>query len=80
MHKILINGTWIDALSESSREINNPATLQLLGTVPDCGPKDVARAVAAAKAAQRGWWKVPVSKRRSCCVRSAPESALASMR
>jgi acyl-CoA reductase-like NAD-dependent aldehyde dehydrogenase len=59
MHKILINGTWIDALSESSREINNPATLQLLGTVPDCGTKDVARAVAAAKAAQRGWWKVP---------------------
>jgi len=59
MHKILINGTWIDALSESSREINNPATLQRLGTVPDCGPEYVARAVAAAKAAQRGWWKVP---------------------
>ena len=59
MHKILIDGTWIDALSESGREIKNPATLQLLGTVPDCGPKDVARAVAAAKTAQRGWWKVP---------------------
>jgi Aldehyde dehydrogenase family len=35
------------------------ATLELLGRVPDCGPADVARAVAAAKAAQRGWWKVP---------------------
>jgi len=50
MHKILIDGTWIEALSESSREIKNPATLKLLGTVPDCGPEDVARAVAAAKA------------------------------
>jgi acyl-CoA reductase-like NAD-dependent aldehyde dehydrogenase len=59
MHKILIDGEWVDALSGTSREIKNPATLELLGTVPDCGPADVARAVAAAKAAQRGWWKVP---------------------
>jgi acyl-CoA reductase-like NAD-dependent aldehyde dehydrogenase len=59
MHKILINGEWVDALSGTSREIKNPATLELLGTVPDCGPEDVARAVAAAKAAQRAWWKVP---------------------
>jgi len=59
MHKILINGAWVDALSETRREIQNPATLQLLGTVPDCGSADVARAVAAAKAAQHAWWKVP---------------------
>ncbi len=59
MHKILINGAWVDALTGTSREIKNPATLELLGSVPDCGPADVARAVAAAKAAQRGWWKVP---------------------
>ena len=59
MHKILINGAWVDALTDTSREIKNPATLQHLGRVPDCGPADVARAVAAAKAAQRGWWKVP---------------------
>ena len=59
MHKILINGEWVDAISGIRREIKNPATLELLGSVPDCGPADVARAVAAAKAAQRGWWKVP---------------------
>ena len=59
MHKILINGEWVDALSSTRREIKNPATLKLLGTVPDCGPADVARAVAAAKAAQHDWWKVP---------------------
>jgi acyl-CoA reductase-like NAD-dependent aldehyde dehydrogenase len=59
MHKILIDGAWVDALTEASREIRNPATLESLGIVPECGPADVARAVAAAKAAQRAWWKVP---------------------
>lgn len=59
MHKILINGAWVGALADKSREIKNPATLELLGRVADCGAEDVARAVAAAKAAQRGWWKVP---------------------
>jgi acyl-CoA reductase-like NAD-dependent aldehyde dehydrogenase len=59
MHKILIDGAWVDALSKTGREIKNPATLKLLGTVPDCGAPDVARAVAAAKAAQHAWWKVP---------------------
>jgi acyl-CoA reductase-like NAD-dependent aldehyde dehydrogenase len=59
MHKILINGEWVDSLGAISREIRNPATLELLGIVPDCGRADTARAVAAAKAAQRGWWKVP---------------------
>jgi betaine-aldehyde dehydrogenase len=59
VHKILINGAWVDALSEASREIKNPATLKPLGTVADCGPEDVARAVAAARAAQHSWWRVP---------------------
>src|ERR1700753_1409220 len=59
MHKILINGAWVDALSEASREIINPATLESLGKTADCGVADIDRAVAAAKAAQHSWWKVP---------------------
>src|ERR1700744_2980010 len=59
MHKILINGEWVEASSKASREITNPATLESLGGVPDCGPEDIHRAVAAAKAAQHGWGKVP---------------------
>jgi acyl-CoA reductase-like NAD-dependent aldehyde dehydrogenase len=59
MLKNLIDGAWVDALSKTGREIKNPATLKSLGTVPDCGAADIARAVAAAKAAQPGWWKVP---------------------
>jgi succinate-semialdehyde dehydrogenase / glutarate-semialdehyde dehydrogenase len=59
MHKILVNGAWVDALGDAGREIKNPATLELLGRVADCGPADAARALAAAKAAQPGWWRVP---------------------
>jgi acyl-CoA reductase-like NAD-dependent aldehyde dehydrogenase len=59
MHRILINGEWVAASTQSARAIRNPTTLKVLGMVPDCGPEDVARAVAAAKAAQPGWWKVP---------------------
>jgi acyl-CoA reductase-like NAD-dependent aldehyde dehydrogenase len=59
MHKILINGAWVESLSKTSREIVNPATLELLGSVPDCEAADIDRAVAAAKAAQHAWWKVP---------------------
>ena len=36
-------------------EIRNPATLEPLGSVPDCGPVEVAGAVAAARAAQQPW-------------------------
>jgi len=59
VHQILINGAWVDALAAASREIRNPATLKPLGVVADCGAADVARAVAAARGAQHGWWKVP---------------------
>ena len=59
MHKILIGGDWVDALAQASRDIQNPATLKPLGTVAECGALDVARAVAAARAAQHAWWKVP---------------------
>ena len=59
MHKILINGAWVDALTKAGRDIINPATLEAIGKVPDCGSADVDRAVAAAKAAQHAWWKVP---------------------
>ncbi len=59
MEQILINGAWVDALARDSRAIHNPATLELVGSVPECAAADVARAVAAAREAQRAWWKVP---------------------
>jgi acyl-CoA reductase-like NAD-dependent aldehyde dehydrogenase len=59
VHRILINGSWVEAAAQASRPITNPATLEPLGVIADCGPEDVARAVAAARAAQHGWWKLP---------------------
>jgi acyl-CoA reductase-like NAD-dependent aldehyde dehydrogenase len=59
MHRILINGEWVAAATQSARVIRNPTTLKVLATVPDCDSEDVGLAVAAAKAAQPGWWKVP---------------------
>ena len=45
------------------REIRNPATLELLGTMPDNGPEEVAHAVAAARAAQPAWGSAPAADR-----------------
>ena len=59
MRTLLINGTWVDAVSTAGREIKNPATLAPIDSVPDCGVQDVDRAVAAAAAAGPAWRKIP---------------------
>jgi betaine-aldehyde dehydrogenase len=56
---VLIDGTWVQAGVRVTREIRNPATLDPIGLVPDCGPEDVAAAVEAAARAQPSWWRVP---------------------
>jgi betaine-aldehyde dehydrogenase len=64
MHPILINGGWVDAHGPE-RAVKNPATLESLGTVPECGAVEVERAVAAALAAQTEWCRVPAADRRA---------------
>jgi acyl-CoA reductase-like NAD-dependent aldehyde dehydrogenase len=64
VQRILINGAWVDACSSASREIRNPATLEPLATVPECGIEDVRRAVEAAKRAHTDWRKVPGTEKR----------------
>ena len=56
---IFINGEWISPRSTKSRDIRNPATLDLLATVADCSEQDVHAAVEAAHRAHRAWWKMP---------------------
>jgi len=56
---VLIDGAWVSARARISRDIRNPATLDLLGVTHDCGPDDVAAAVEAAARAQPAWWRVP---------------------
>lgn len=59
IEKIYIDGQWVAAQSTKTRKILNPATLEHLGDVPECGAEDVAVAVEAAASAQKQWWKVP---------------------
>ena len=57
--KILIDGAWVESGSERNFEIRNPATAKLVGLAPDCGSDDIGLAVAAARRAQPGWWRIP---------------------
>ena len=38
--KCYINGEWIDSNNNQKIEVNNPATLKIIGTVPNCGKEE----------------------------------------
>lgn len=48
---MLIDGQWVSAANGATRQIIDPATNEAFATVPEAGPTDVDRAVAAARAA-----------------------------
>ncbi len=50
-----IDGAWVAADSGKSFEVTNPATGEVIGTMPDGGAEDARRAIAAAHAAFPGW-------------------------
>lgn len=55
--KLLINNQWVDPVEEKSFETVNPATGQPIAVVAEGGPKDVDKAVRAArKAVETGGW------------------------
>ena len=51
----LVAGNWCDADSGKTLEVTNPATGEVIGTVPDMGAKETRRAIEAAKAAMPAW-------------------------
>jgi aldehyde dehydrogenase (NAD+) len=61
--KNYIDGEWVDAASGETFESTSPADGETIGTFPKSGPKDVDRAVAAAKRAYEEWRLVPAPKR-----------------
>ena len=61
--KMYINGIWENAASLQTINVYNPATEELIDSVPDATAEDVDRAVAAAKEAFKSWRKVTVSER-----------------
>jgi succinate-semialdehyde dehydrogenase/glutarate-semialdehyde dehydrogenase len=50
-----VNGAWISADSGKTLDVTDPATGETLGTVPNCGKAETARAIAAAEAALPAW-------------------------
>ena len=63
MLKMIINGEQVEASNGATLDIYNPATNELIDTVPDATKEDVERAIEAANAAQKEWAKLPGWKR-----------------
>jgi aldehyde dehydrogenase (NAD+) len=56
-YRLFIDGEWVDSSGDGALEVVNPATEEVIGTVPQATPADVDRAVTAArKAFDEGPW------------------------
>ncbi len=58
-----IDGEWCDAHGGATVEVHNPATGELVGTVPHMGAADTRRAIDAANAAWPAWRKKSAKER-----------------
>ena len=58
-----IDGAWCNADSGKTVEVNNPATNEVLGTIPNLGADETRRAIEAANAAWPGWRKKTAKER-----------------
>jgi succinate-semialdehyde dehydrogenase / glutarate-semialdehyde dehydrogenase len=58
-----INGKWVDADSGKAIDVTNPATGEVLGTVPNMGAAETRRAIEAANAAWPDWRKKTAKER-----------------
>src|SRR5215470_13743688 len=58
-----VDGKWADADSGKTIEVNNPATGEVLGTVPSMGATETRRAIEAANAAWPAWRKKTAKER-----------------
>src|SRR3954454_4814121 len=60
---LFIDGAWVRPEGNGSIEVSHAATEEVLGSVPDGRPADVARAVTAARAAFEEWSQASVDER-----------------
>ncbi len=58
-----VGGLWCDADSSATLDVNNPATGEILGTVPMMGANETRRAIEAAKDAFVDWRRKPAKER-----------------
>lgn len=70
-YKMWIGGKWVDAESGKTFSTVNPATEEVIGTLPLCDERDVDRAVAAARSAFPVWSGKSVQERSAILSRIA---------
>ncbi len=58
-----IAGQWVGADSGTTVDVTDPATGEVIGTVPNCGVAETRRAIEAAAAAQPAWAARPAAER-----------------
>ena len=58
-----IAGNWSDADSSEKDKVLNPATGEVLGTVPRCGQQETRKAIEAANQAMPAWKATPAKER-----------------
>ena len=54
-HQCYVGGQWLDADSGASLSVDNPATGEILGTVPKMGTAETRRAIEQANQALKAW-------------------------
>ncbi len=58
-----LDGTWADADSGETIDVNNPSTQQVVGTIPKMGADETRRAIDSAQAAFKSWRKLTAKDR-----------------
>ncbi len=58
-----LGGKWVDADSGKTHDVTNPATGEVIGTIPDMGAAETRRAIEAARAAMPGWARKTAKER-----------------
>lgn len=58
-----VGGRWIDAAEQATREVDNPATGEIIGTIPDLEEARLVGAIDAAEAAFQRWRATSVTTR-----------------
>lgn len=61
--QLLIGGEWRESAGEERFDVTNPATGEVVGSVPDGTPEDATAAIDAASAALPAWRDVPAIER-----------------
>jgi acyl-CoA reductase-like NAD-dependent aldehyde dehydrogenase len=69
--RIYVDGAWIPSTGTGTLPITNPATEEVIGTVPDGTPQDVDKAVQAAARAFEAWSQTSLDDRVKYCTRIA---------